>query len=428
MKILIGHSNMDLDCFGSLALARYLYPRYIPVKSRLVHPMAKGLYSLYHDHLGFMPSRELKGENVEKMVVFDTRNAAKIREYMDYLKPFSGDVVVYDHHVNNICDIPGAQLNEASYGSNTTLVAEELMARNIIITPDAATIALTGIFSDTGSFTHENVNARDFEAAQWLMNQGASIKRVKQLLKVWHQDLQIDIFHKVLNSVSFRSISGYSVLFSHIRLDDQVNGLSEVVQKVFEVENADAFFAVFSIEKRNRTILIGRSQNDSIDLSRIMQDWGGGGHTKAASATLKELVSRNFVQTLIHYLKDVLIPACNAGDIMTREVVVVPDSCTVMEASLFLENMRHTGVPVVDSGKKLVGFISLRDISKARVAGEMQASVRGYMTHKLYTETPDASLRDLERLFLEYNIGHVPIVTDGTVVGIVTRTDYLRHV
>ena len=428
MKILVGHANMDLDCFGSLALARYLYPRYIPVKSRLIHPMAKALYTLYHDHLGFMPSRELKGEQVEKLVVFDTRNAAKIREYMDYIRPLKAEVEVYDHHINNECDIPGAVLHEAPYGSNTTLVAEELMKRDISIPHDAATIALTGIFSDTGSFTHDNVCPRDFEAARWLLNQGASIKMVKQFLKVWHQDLQIDVFHKVLNSISFRNLHGYSILFCHIYMDDQVGGLSEVVQKVFEVENADAMFAVFSLQKRKRTILIGRSRNDSIDLSRIMKDWGGGGHTKAASATIKELVSHDFVNTFRLYLKDVLVPACSISDIMTKDVRVIPDTFSVLESSLFLEQIDHSGVPVVDSDENLVGFITLRDISKARVAGQMKASVRGYMTHKLYTAPPDATLRDLERLFLDYNIGHVPVVSENKILGIVTRSDYLSHI
>ncbi len=427
MKILVGHANMDLDCFGSLALARYLYPRYIPVKSRLIHPMAKGLYSLYNDHLGFMPSRELKGEDVEKMVVFDTRNVGKIREYMDYIKPFNADVEVFDHHIGNECDIPGAVLHEAPYGSNTTLVAEELMKRDISVPHDAATIALTGIFSDTGSFTHENVTSRDFEAARWLMNQGASIKMVKQFLKVWHQDVQIDIFHQVLNSISFRNIHGYSMLFCHIHLEDQVGGLSEVVQKVFEVENADAMFAVFSMEKRNRTLIIGRSQHDAIDMAEIMKNWGGGGHSGAASATLKELVEFDFVNTLRLHLKEILVPAHSVADIMTRDVMVIPDSYSVLESSLFLEEIDHTGVPVVDSEGQLVGFITLRDISKARVSGQMKASVRGYMTHKLYTANPETSLRDLERLFLDYNVGHVPVVSDGKVVGIVTRTDYLKQ-
>jgi tRNA nucleotidyltransferase (CCA-adding enzyme) len=418
---------MDLDCFGSLALARYLYPRYIPVRSRLVHPMAKALYSLYHDHLGFMPSRELKGEDVEKIVVFDTRNASKVREYMDYVKPFKAEVEIYDHHVFNECDIPGAHIHEAPYGSNTTLVAEELMKRDISIPHDAATIALTGIFSDTGSFTHENVCPKDFEAARWLLSQGGSIKMVQQFLKVWHKDTQIDVFHKVLNSISFRNVHGYSLLFCHIHLEDQIGGLSDVVQKVFDVENADAIFAVFSLQKRNRTLLVGRSRHDSIDLNRIMKEWGGGGHPKAASATIKELVPHDFVNTLRHHLKDTIEPACNVSDIMTRDVKVVPDSYSVLQSSLFMEQINHTGVPVVDSDEKLVGFLSLRDISKARVAGQMKASVRGYMTHKLYTVSPDATLRDLERLFLDYNVGHVPVVATDKIVGIVTRSDYLKQ-
>ena len=156
------------------------------------------------------------------------------------------------------------------------------------------------------------------------MNQGASIKMVKQFLKIWHQDVQIDVFHKVLNSVSFRNIHGYSLLFCHIQLEDQVGGLSEVVQKVFEVENADAMFAVFSITGRNRTLIIGRSQHDAIDLSKIMKHWGGGGHTKAASATIKELVSHDFINTLRLHLKDVLVPACSVSDIMTRNVSGYP--------------------------------------------------------------------------------------------------------
>jgi tRNA nucleotidyltransferase (CCA-adding enzyme) len=428
MKILIGHVNMDLDCFGSLALARYLYPRYIPVKSRLIHPMAKGLYTLYHDHLGFLPSRELENERVDKVVVFDTRNISKIREYFDYIKPFKAEVEVYDHHISNECDIPGAILHEADYGSNTTMVAEELIKRKITIPADAATIALTGVFSDTGSFTHENVSPKDFEAARWLMNQGASIKMVKQFLKVWHQDKQIDLFHRVLNSLSYKKLHGYSLLFCHITLDDQVNGLSEVVQRVFEVENVDAIFAVFSIEKRRRTLLIGRSQHDNINLSEIMKDWGGGGHAKAASATIKELVNHDFINTLRLYLKEFLEPASCARDIMTKDVKVGKDSFSVLEASLYIEQCGHTGIPIVDKNEILVGFISLRDISKARVAEQMQASVRGYMTHKLYTAPPDASLRDLERLFLDYNIGHVPITQEGRVVGMVTRSDYLKHI
>ena len=45
MKIIFGHTNMDLDCFGSIALIKYLYPDYQLVQSHLIHPAARNLYT-----------------------------------------------------------------------------------------------------------------------------------------------------------------------------------------------------------------------------------------------------------------------------------------------------------------------------------------------------------------------------------------------
>ena len=44
MKIIVGHSNMDLDCIGSIVLAKYLFTDYMPVKSRLIHPRRAGTF------------------------------------------------------------------------------------------------------------------------------------------------------------------------------------------------------------------------------------------------------------------------------------------------------------------------------------------------------------------------------------------------
>ena len=54
MKIIVGHSNMDLDCIGSIVLARYIFPDYQPVKSRLIHPVAKNLQNMYKKSPGFL--------------------------------------------------------------------------------------------------------------------------------------------------------------------------------------------------------------------------------------------------------------------------------------------------------------------------------------------------------------------------------------
>jgi CBS domain-containing protein len=52
--------------------------------------------------------------------------------------------------------------------------------------------------------------------------------------------------------------------------------------------------------------------------------------------------------------------------------------------------------------------------------------VRDVMATKLVTVTPSTSLANLERLLLEHRIGGVPVVEDGQLVGLVSRSDVVR--
>jgi tRNA nucleotidyltransferase (CCA-adding enzyme) len=70
--------------------------------------------------------------------------------------------------------------------------------------------------------------------------------------------------------------------------------------------------------------------------------------------------------------------------------------------------------------------MTLRDISKGRRLGKMYDPVKGFMTVKLHTCDPDAGLRDIETIFLTHNIGHLPVMQDEQIKGIITRSDFLR--
>lgn len=427
MKILVGHANMDMDCFGSMAMARYLYPDHQPVRSRLVHPVARNLQTMFKKRLDFMPSRELKDQKVEEMIVFDTRTHGRIREYMDFLKPWRGDITIYDHHLSETSDITDARIIEAPYGANTTLVAEKVRELGIPIHKEDATIALTGIFADTGNFSHDNMHPMDFEIAGWLIEQGANIRLVHNFLKVLNQEYQVDIFHRLLNSAVYKKIHGHPIIFCYLMLPELINGLSSIIEKVFEVENCNALFGIISFEKENRTLLIGRSQKDAIDIHEIMKPWGGGGHPRAGSATVKKRIGSLLYDEFLRSLDDHLQPAVQASHLMTPEVFSILQDWTVLEASIFLEHHNHTGAPVVDNEGNLAGLMTLRDISKARKNDSMHAKVKGYMTHKVYSCTPICTLRDLEHIFLTHNVGHIPVIEERRVVGIVTRSDYLKY-
>jgi len=422
---------MDLDCIGSMVLAGYLYPDYTIIRSRLVHPVAKNVLNLYKNQLNFQYGKILKGEHIEKVVVVDTRTSNRIKEYFEFADYNIGDVeevIIYDHHEADCCDIEKAILKTEAIGANVSIMVKELIKEDITITPEDATIALAGVYADTGSFTFDSTTSDDLNAASWLISQGAKLGIVRKLLKPMKEESQIDLFHNVMNKLEVKKILGHYILLSYIEIPKHEPGIGAVVEKIMDVENPDAFFLIVGIVKGNQTLIIGRSQKESINISRLLKTYGGGGHTMAGSAKVKELYSLSFLDEFVWYLRCSLIPSISAGSLMTDNVFTINENATLMDASIYLEQIEHTGCPVVNRNSELVGVITLRDISKGRMSDLMMSPVKSYMARKVETFTIDSSVRDIEKTFFSKNIGHIPVVKNKKVVGIVTRQDFLDHI
>lgn len=428
MKLIVGHGNTDLDCIGSIILAKYLFPDHVPVKSHLIHPAARNLLNLYEDRLGFISGAELKGQTIERIVVVDTRAIDRIDEYLHGVAdPRAIEFEVFDHHPAEGRDIPGALIHEKSYGANTTQLGLELIEKGIFVEAEDATIALTGIYADTGNFTHANVCREDFEVAAFLLSQGASLKLVKEFLVPLKEKQQLVLFHEVLGCLEKRSIRGHEVQTCYLELEEDTQGIGAVIERVFEVENGELLFGFFFFPKKNKMLIIARNSNTQVSLSEILSGFGGGGHKQAAAATVKTAEGRALVERIIGYLEEMLAPAVTAREIMTEEVAAVRPDATLLEASRFLEEVSHTGAPVIDDAGTLVGFLTLRDIMNGRKAGQMHVPVRTFMSKKVVSAPPEITVREIDEVLFEHNIGHLPIVERGRVVGIVTRADFLDY-
>lgn len=430
MKIIVGHSNMDLDCVGSIVLARYLYPDHVAIRSARIHPATKKLLNLYEDHLHLKSVADLKGQSIERMVVVDTRSMDRVSEYIGSVIPESTEVDVWDHHPASSRDIPGARLHAGAFGSNTTQLGVELMARGLSIDPEHATMALTGIYADTGSFSHTNVSREDFEVAAWLVSQGASLGLVKEFLVPLREREQKALFHEVLGRLESHVINGHVVQTSYLELDEDSLGLGAVIERIFEVENCELLFGLFYFRTSGRMLIIGRNSADDVRLDEIFAEFGGGGHAQAASATVKceeAEAGKELAARFLGYLELALVPAPTARDLMSRAVKTLSPRMTMADAARYLEEVSHTGAPVVGEGGEMLGVLTLRDIQKGRKTGRMGAPVSGFMTTKVISAAPTATIREIDELFYEMNIGHLPVLVDGRLAGIVTRTDILGY-
>ncbi len=113
-------------------------------------------------------------------------------------------------------------------------------------------------------------------------------------------------------------------------------------------------------------------------------------------------------------------------DVMTKEVVTVTPDTTMRELREILRDHRISGAPVVQDDR-MMGIISIEDLIKALVAGEMDARVGDRMTPDPITVQANESVVRAVNHFDHYRFGRFPVVNrEGRLVGILTRGDIIR--
>jgi len=105
--------------------------------------------------------------------------------------------------------------------------------------------------------------------------------------------------------------------------------------------------------------------------------------------------------------------------------VVHPDTTVIQLQDLILMT-KHKGFPVVDRG--LVGIVTQVDTNKIPREQLQFAKVSDIMTREVVTVSPEMDAAKALTVLTEKRIGRLPVVDGDRLVGIVTKTDFLRAV
>jgi len=142
-----------------------------------------------------------------------------------------------------------------------------------------------------------------------------------------------------------------------------------------------------------------------------------------------------------------------AKDIMTKEIVTVLPETPIAEAAKLLIESHFNGLPVVDKRGRLTGIICQDDLifqqkkipipsfftvldgliplsSEKSIEKEVRkiaaVTVESAMTPDPVTVGPEAGIEDIASLMIKHDIHTLPVLDQGTLVGIIGKEDILR--
>lgn len=426
MIIAATHRNTDFDGLASIIAATLIYPDCIPVLPTQVNPNLKPFLSIHKDLFNFKTPEEIDMETVTQLVVVDINRWERLGRLKQLEEKEGLEIHLWDHHSGD-SNIKSNWSCQAEVGANITLMVRKLKEEKKVLTPVQATLFMAGLYEDTGNLTFPSTTAEDAYAAGWLLERKADLTILATFLKSAYGVKQKDILFRMLQEAERTRIHGHHVSINHQEISGHVESLAVVMRMYREILNVDAAFGIFNNPERNSCMVIGRSDAESLDIGMIMRGLGGGGHPGAGSAMLKKANPQVVEQMIVEFIKSGQQSSVRVGDLMSFPVVTIPSDTTMRAVAVTLREKGCTGIPVTDGEGRIAGIISRRDFKRVKTEARLDSPVKAFMSTNVLTIDPDKNPMQAANLMVKHDIGRLPVIKDGKVVGIITRSDTMMY-
>ena len=311
--LIMGHTNMDMDAFGSCLGVKAICDR-VQIPSKVVidlkateNKTRAAITSLFNkDELAdlMVSSKDALGmvENDTLVVVCDVHipNMVMCPAILDK----TNKVVVIDHHrrAEEYIESPVFNYIDPAASSASELITEFIrfssISPRIELSSTFATIMLSGIFLDSSFYKSKNTGIRTFEASTILKEFGADNSIADDLLK--------DDYEEYIETTSIvRNIKtvDYGVVYA-VADPNKVYDTASIAKAANACLSMKEVHAAFVIGKTSsRETKISARSDGLINVSLLCEKLGGGGHFTSAAATfLKSDVKEveNLLLNVIH--------------------------------------------------------------------------------------------------------------------------------
>ncbi|AJF06347.1 CBS domain-containing protein [Geoalkalibacter subterraneus] len=426
MEVITTHINADFDCLGGMIAAKKLYPKaemvFAGSQERSLREFF--LHSASYAY-AFKRVKDIDLDRVTRLILVDVREPGRIGPFEDVARRSGVEIHIYDHHQDSDEDhLSGVVEVIEPVGSTVTVFSHLFMERGIHPNADEATLMMLGLYEDTGSLMFSSTTVKDFQAAAFLLEHGANLTEVADFLTYEMTPEQVRLLHDLLANRMVLNIHGYDVSVAHASVDQFVGDLAVLTHKLRDMENLRALITV--VRMGDRIFMVGRSSLPEVHVGEILSEFGGGGHAFAASATVRDLTLVQVLDRLASVLKRQVNPRLEVRHLMSHPVKTVAPDESIEHVREFLTRYNINAVPVVE-GDCVLGLLTRQVVERAAHHGLGDVAAREYMESDFATVEPEDPIDILQDLIVRRNQRFVPVMSEGQLIGAITRTDLLRY-
>lgn len=299
--LLLSHVNPDGDTLGSMCAM------YSVILKRFKKKADMSIVSNIPFNYRFLPNVELAQRYFDKSLVYDlviTLDVAAIDRVKEAKIFFDKAkcTINFDHHKTNP-SFGDYNLIEPEASSCGEVLFNYFKQNNWEITEDAAICLYTAIMTDTGNFRFENTSPNTFRAVADLVELGANPNKLYKLCYESKTKNLVMFQNYCVNKAEF--LNDNKIVYTTVYKkdlekfsagDDYTDGIAETLRAIDSTEVA---FVVKEVESKITKVSM---RSKRIDVAKICELFGGGGHTYAAGCTIKASV-KDSIEKLLKEIK-----------------------------------------------------------------------------------------------------------------------------
>ena len=297
--VLISHINPDGDALGS---SLSLYSVLKKMKKNVKVFNATKPLPMYLDFLpNFDKVTNQLPKNIDLMISFDCGSFDRlgIEEKPNFL-------INIDHHISNT-NYGDINIIDPKAASTSQVVYNLLKTNNVEIDKDCAVCLYTALVTDTGSFQYESVNDKVFEFAADMVRCGVEPEYVAKMLFQRDRLSRLRLLAKAYDTIELCCDGKVAFVEVTKEMMEITGAIKEDTDTIVNSVRAIASVEVACLlREEDEGIKISLRSKNYVDVSKIAIKYGGGGHIRAAGATINEFDFEKVKKMLKEDLKKVL--------------------------------------------------------------------------------------------------------------------------